>query len=513
MYRKRVAFSHLIHYIFSMSNKKQVPALETRVSQYIRRYGLIPEGEKVLVAVSGGADSVCLLYILLKLQAELHFTLHIAHLNHQLRGEESDKDASFVADLARLLNLPATIEKRNVEAYQAEHRLSLEEAAREVRYGFLAETADRVKAGRAAVGHTLNDQVETILLHIIRGTGTWGLRGLQPYQDMQFSGNRIRVIRPLLEATREETEECCSREGVTPCLDISNLSFSQLRNRVRHELLPLLQDYNPGISRSLLRLSRIVQDDQAFLIQESSRAWDESTRRSGRNIIFDKQRFLKLAPALQRQLLRKAVNELLGTLRDIETRHIEEVMEALSKPSGRRIILPEGLVFSLEYDNYVLGFKPEELAPFPELKGEFDINIEGETEIPGWKISASLQEGGSYTEPECKPDSQEPGIFTACFDKDRVGDKIKVRTRLSGDWFQPLGLGQKKKVGEFMLDAKIPAYWRNRIPIVYTPQQIIWVAGWRIDERVKVTKQTREILCLRMVRQQDGKSGESRENS
>jgi tRNA(Ile)-lysidine synthase len=495
-----------------MVNKKPKTTLEKRVLQFIRRQELIKSGQKVLVAVSGGPDSVCLLNVLAKLRSDLGFTLHIAHLNHQLRGEEAESDEQYVADLAREMKIPATIEKRDVSSYQIEHSLSLEEAAREVRYHFLAQTAQAVEAASVAVGHTLSDQVETILLHIIRGSGTRGLRGLQPSYDLQFSGEQLKVIRPLLEIDRYETGEYCSDLDLMPCLDTSNLSFTILRNRVRQELLPLLETYNPGISESILRISDIAQDDLAFIEAESEKAWQKIVRQEENTLILDKKGFKLLAPALRRQILRKGIEVLLGTLKDIETRHIEEILKVLRKPAGKQISLPEGLIFSVEYDRYLLSFNPQELDPFPPLEGEYEINIPGETRLPGWQIEASVIASNAIDRgtgvPACDLDPV-PGLlksvsnFTACFDQKQLGNKIKIRARLPGDRFQPLGMKESKKVGEFMQDARIPQTWRPKIPIVFSPNQIIWVAGWRIDDRVKVTGKTRQVLCLKMVRCQE----------
>ena len=461
-----------------MASQKRELNLEQRVLGFIRQNRLIEGGQKVLVAVSGGPDSVCLLHTLLSLQTEMNISLHIAHLDHQLRGEESSSDARYVAELARKLEIPVTIEKRDVTSYQTEHHLSLEEAAREVRYRFLAQTAQTVGAARVAVGHTLNDQVETILLHIIRGTGTRGLRGLQPCHTMQFGGNHLTVIRPLLEVKREETEEFCSQLQLKPCQDTSNYSLSPLRNRVRRELLPLLRGYNSGVFESLLRIRRIAQDEQAFLEMETNKAWREVVCLEGQAVLLEKEHFKSLAPALQRQILRRAIDQLLGTLKDIEIRHIEEILEALAKPAGKRIILPEGLVFSIEYDRYMLSLNPEGLIPFPELKGEYKITVPGVTRLPGWRIEAAIKDGESFREGSKSLESRSNDSFTACFDKEQVGAKIKVRARHDGDKFQPLGMDQFKKVGEFMLDARIPRLWRGRIPLVCSPQQIIWVAGW-----------------------------------
>jgi tRNA(Ile)-lysidine synthase len=492
-----------------MNTNIQLMTLNERVLEYIRKNKLIESGQKILVAVSGGQDSVCLLHTLYKLQTELGITLYAAHLNHQLRSQESERDAKFVSELSFSLGIPAIIEKGDVTGYQVQHKLSMEEAAREVRYSFLARVTRKVGADRVAVGHTRSDQAETILLHFIRGTGTTGLRGLQPLHTASFSGQSLTIIRPLLEITRQETEDYCAQAQLIPCQDSSNLSLSLLRNRVRQELLPLLQNYNPGIIDALLRTARIAAEDLDFLEQEASRIWPEIVEKQEKVVILRKKPFKKLAPALQRHLLRRAIDELLGRLKDIETRHIEEILEMLNKPAGRRIDLPEGLVFSNEYDRYLLGFGVSGLSPFPELKGEYDINMPGETLLPGWRIEARILPH------EDLRDIKEFDNFTACLDNRLVGDKIKIRARQNGDWFQPLGMDKPKKVGEFMLDARIPRDWRQNIPVILSGHQVVWVVGWRIDDRVKVTEKTREVLCLRVGRtdEQRGKSRSNRRKS
>jgi len=445
-----------------------------------------------VVAVSGGPDSVCLLHILSSLRNKLGVTLQVAHLNHQLRGADSEADADYVADLARKLGLPATIEKRDVKAYRAQHRLSLEEAAREVRYTFLAEVAESVGADRVAVGHTQNDHIETILMHLIRGSGTRGLRGLLPVSQWRYDGKRLIIIRPLLEVSREETEEYCRCKGLAPRIDASNLRLSLLRNRIRHELLPLLQRYNPRVTEALLRTARIANDDLAFLDSEVARAWQKIAWIEEGVTILDKKGFLKLPTALKRHLLRTAIEKLSGNIKDIEANHIEEIMAGLGKPAGKRITLPDGLIFATEYDRYLLGTDLSALFPFPPLEGEFTLEIPGETRLPGWKVKARI------VSREEIPENTER--FTAYFDLERMGTKLMVRARKFGDRFQPLGMSQPKKLGEFLVDAKIPHDWRDRIPIVGSPEQIVWVVGWRIDERVRVTGKTQKVLWLEFER-------------
>lgn len=487
---------------------------------FIQENQLVSSQHCLLVAVSGGPDSVCLLYILVKLREELGIRLHVAHLNHQLRGAESEADAHYVSDLAHRLDIPATIEQRDVKAYQAQQHISLEEAAREVRYTFLAQAAKSIGANRVAVGHTVDDHIETILMHLIRGTGTKGLRGLQPSSRWQSSGNSLTIIRPLLPVSRWETADYCRNHQLIPRIDASNLSLSPLRNRIRHQLLPLLESYNPQVAEALLRTARIAGDDFAFLDKETTRLWGKIAQKQGNTITLDKKKFLELPPALKRYLLRRVIEDLLGNLKDIESRHIEEIIGALTKPAGKRLSLPGGLTFSIEYDQYLLGSEPAALSPFPVLGAEFPLKLPGETVLPGWRVEATIigpsiakgKSEGALAPSETitpLPLIKEEGIkgiglrnnlFTAYFDLDKTGDKLLVRPRQLGDRFQPLGMSQPKKLGEFMIDSKIPSAWRQRIPLVCSPQHILWVVGWRIDERVKVSDATKQILCLKFER-------------
>jgi tRNA(Ile)-lysidine synthase len=476
-----------------MAKKSKYPqSLEQRVLQFIRQYNLVVDMAPLVVAVSGGADSVCLLHVLLELRDELGVEPHIAHLDHQLRSDDSRADARYVANLARRLGVPATIERRDVRSYHAGQGASLEESAREVRYAFLAEVARAIGANHVATGHTLDDHAETVLMHLIRGTGTGGLRGLQPVSSWQTKAGSLTVVRPLLEVKREETSEYCRRHRLRPRLDISNLSLSPLRNRIRHQLLPLLEDYNPQIVDALVRTAHIVGDDLLLLDELAAQSWRDVVQRQADTFIFDKPGFLGLHVSLQRSLLRGAIGELLGNLKDIEARHIEEVLAGLNLLPGSVLNLPGGLLFSVDYDRYLVGIDKSGLCPFPELTGEFSLKIPGETLIPGWRIEAVIIPPREM--------EREYDDFTAYFRLDRVGSGATVRSRRRGDRFQPLGMGQTKKLGEFMIDARVPRAWRKRVPVVCSAQHIMWVVGWRIDDRLKVTDYAGEVLCLRFRR-------------
>jgi len=485
------------------------------VLHFIQKEHLISSPSCLLVAVSGGPDSVCLLHILAVLREKLGITLHIAHLDHKLRGAESEADARYVSELASRLGITATIEERDVKAYQTRQRISLEEAAREVRYTFLAQVAQAIGAKETAVGHTIDDHIETILMHLIRGTGIKGLQGLQPRTQWQLGENSITIVRPLLQVSQEETADYCRRHRLAPRTDTSNLSLSPLRNRIRHQLLPLLRSYNPQVTEALQRTARIAGDDLGFIDEQCLKLWSKIARKQGDDaIIIDKQQLLESPPVLRRYLLRMSIEKLVGNIKDIEMRHIEDIMGILTKPAGKRLNLPGGLIFSVEYDRYLLTKDQEALSPFPTLEGEFSLKLSGETTLPGWRIEATIIEPpivkgkpeGANAPSETKtplPLDKGKGIglinnnLTAYFDLDKSGDKLWVRSRKRGDRFQPLGMSQSKKLGEFMIDAKIPQAWRGQIPIVCSPQHILWVVGWRIDDRVKVTPQTKQILCLK----------------
>ena len=464
---------------------------EQRVLTYILQKKLVSPGEKLVVAVSGGPDSVCLLHILSRLSRELGIDLHIAHLNHRLRGKESEADAKYVARLAKRLSIPATVASRDVKLYQKKHRLSLEEAAREVRYDFLAAVAKEAGAIKVAVGHTSGDHIETLLMHLIRGSGIRGLRGLNPMSKLIVPGGSLTVIRPLLCLSRKDTVAYCRALKLKPRLDASNLSLEPRRNKVRLRLLPELQKYNPQITQALLRLSRTAADDLDFIETEARRLMKGIISTGKNSVVIKKKDFLALHLALQRQLLRISIELLLGSLKDIEAGHIEDIMEALQKPAGKVVGLPFGINFAIEYERYVLSPDSLSLCPFPALEGEVTLKIPGKTVFSDWQVNAAAITPSAFKAWRSKVDD-----FSACFDFDKVGKKIAVRRRFPGDRFQPLGMAQPKKLNVFMIDTRIPQAWRRRIPIVCSGDNILWVVGFRIDERYKVRPDTKKVLRL-----------------
>jgi tRNA(Ile)-lysidine synthase len=467
--------------------------LPRKVLRFIREHNLVRENELLLVGVSGGPDSICLIHILAGLKDTLGIKLHIAHLNHMLRGAESDADADYVASLAHELGIPATIERREVKTYQKKCRLSLEEAAREVRYAFFLEAARSQGGDVVAVGHTADDQIETILMHLVRGTGLAGLRGMQPLSALRSpEAAELRVVRPLLEVKREETEAYCAAQGLAPRSDSSNLLPNQLRNKIRSQLIPLLRGYNPDIDEALLRMASAADSDLAYIEKEVSRVWSKVVREQPDGIAIDRAEFSKLHPALRRHLVRSVFQHLLGDLRDIESVHIESLLETLTKPVDKKLSLPRGLAFHGNYGFGLLTSQDRLTDSFPAFEGEHRLKIPGETEFYGWRVRGSIINR--------RPKKGSEKELKACFDLDVAGKKLTVRGRRSGDRFQPLGMESPKKLQDFMVDAKIPSAWRDHVPLVCAPQHIIWVVGWRIDHRARVMPSTKCVLCLEFER-------------
>lgn len=491
-----------------------------KVEQTIRRYELLRPKNTVVVAVSGGPDSLCLLHALRTLRERYLLTLHVAHLNHCLRGEESDADAQFVQDLAERWELPATVRTVDVFEIRRQRRGSLEETARQVRYAFLRSVASAVGADRVAVGHNADDQTETVLMHWLRGAGLAGLRGMLPKSSLddlrlgtdQPSPSGMWLIRPLLYVTRAEIEAYCRHHRLVPHYDLSNLDTTYFRNRLRHELIPFLEKYNPNIREVVRRTAEVISADYAVLHAQVERAWQEVARRETEDwIALDLAAWRTLPLGLQRSTLRLAIQKLRRHLRDIGWEHVENALWiARERETGARATLPDGLMLTVDYDEIIVSdtaITPDAVPPYPWMADEeVELALPGITLLgrTGWSVTATLlpTTGEHLQQAECNVDPRQ-----AFLDADQAG-RIVFRKRRAGDRFQPLGMGHKSKsLREFMINAKIPERWRDLIPIAVTGEgeDIVWVVGWRIDERFKVTPATRNVLHLQVTGRRRGR--------
>jgi tRNA(Ile)-lysidine synthase len=475
-----------------------------KVRETIQKHRMFGEGGTIVVGVSGGPDSLCLLHTLKRLQEGLGIALHVGHLEHGIRGEESQADASYVETLAREWQLPVSVEYGDVPAYAAEHGLAVEEAARRVRYSFLGRVAHELGARRIAVGHNADDQVETILMHWMRGSGLGGLRGILPVQvlgtEAWWSGPILRIVRPLLEVPRSEIEAYCQQHDLEPRFDRSNLDLTYHRNRIRHELIPHLESFNPRVRDVLRRSAHVITDDYDYLRLQGLKAWESLAQEIEGTITFPLRPWLDLHPSLQRQLLREAIHRLRKSLRDIDWIHVEQARVGVEeKDTGAKITLPQGLFLFKGYDAFVIG----EDVPWPDLpllmEQELPLNTPGITPLPKsrWQLQAEIMKRTEM--PEEALENEDP--WQAFLDLGRTGKDLILRGRRAGDYFRPLGMGGKgKMLNDFMIDAKIPQHIRDHLPLVVSPQHIVWVTGWRIDERVKITGQTAQVLWLGFVK-------------
>jgi tRNA(Ile)-lysidine synthase len=474
--------------------------------------GVCP-GDAIVVGVSGGPDSLALLHLFVGVREALNLRLHAAHLNHGIRGAESDADAAFVRKVAAAWDVPYTVERADVPAIAAERKLALEEAARQARYTMLARTASEVGAGLVAVGHNADDQAETVLMHLLRGAGLAGLRGMLPrtslsaYHLLEPVEADIVLIRPLLDIPRAEIEAYCAGHGLAPRFDRSNLDTTYFRNRLRHEVMPLLETLIPNLRARLNRTASVLAADHACLQAQTEEAWQRVCAAESRETItLDLAGWRALPLALQRAIIRQAAWRLRATLRDVSFLHVENAVRvARQGPTGARATLPAGLLMRVGYDTLTLAAEDEAPLPpdWPLLAPgeELAIAVGAYHDTPlqdDWTFSINAYEG-ERSGPDWEGLLHDP--WAAPLDADALGERLTLRTRRPGDRFRPQGVGGVQKVSAFMINAKIPAPWRDRVPLLVAESgAIAWVAGWRLDERFLVTEKTRRVALARFGR-------------
>lgn len=466
--------------------------LVRKVRRYIDRHDMIQPGDKVLVAVSGGSDSLTLLGILEEIMPEYRGSLHVFHLDHMMRGESSAKDALFVQAIAASKNIPVTVLYYDVPAYRKENKLSPEEAAREVRHTLMRQVAEEVGADKIAVGHTADDQAETFLMRVIRGTGTDGLRGIPPVNGP--------IIRPLLELWREDTCRYCQDRGLTPCVDESNTDERLTRNKIRRRLLPFIADeFNQSIKDELVREAESVSADIDFLEDATEAAWAGIGNVEGERAELRREDLLDQPLAIRRRLVRRAVKAAAGGLRGIDFRHVGDILEkVVNGQSGSSLRLPGGLIAGREYDIIYIEFGGRTEARKATARRPVVMKIPGITKVAG-DIIIEAATGAMDTNAEL-PVSQDIAII----DAGRLGEKITVRPVKEGDRFHPLGMSGTKKVQDFFVDEKVPRSARTTALVVDSDGAIVWLVGYRLDHRYRVTDATKNTMVLHVRKETGG---------
>lgn len=458
------------------------------VDETIRRHGMLDPGDTVLVGVSGGPDSVALLHALIGLGPRWSLSLVVTHLNHQLRGPTADKEAAFVKALAARLNIPCVIGSKDVRSFSVENRLSIQEAARKARYTFFEETAESCGAEKIALGHQKNDNAESVLMHVLRGTGPKGLAGIPPMRQN-------RIIRPLLDMSRRRILIFLKYHGLEFVQDQSNLDDKYLRNRVRHELIPFLDSrFNANSLQRFTRLASIVRDEEDL--------WDIMVQNAFEDLVIENKddhialsasQLARLHMALLRRLIRHVVMTLTGSLKRLDYNHVGAVVRfiACSGPSGW-LDLPRGIGVARDGDEIRFFVGPRVVKP------EFEHLVlgTGTTRIPEIGKTLRLTE----TDPDRLSASlKQYPTGKAFFDLDTLSFPLLVRGFRQGDRFTPLGMTGSQKVKDFFINRKIPRSKRRAYPLLISEGKIIWVAGERIDNSVRVTQATRRVLQAELL--------------
>lgn len=441
--------------------------LLARVERTVHHQQLFRPGDTLVVALSGGADSAALLDLLTKLPGyDLH--LIVAHLNHCLRGAESDTDQEFCRDLASHHKIPFEFRRIDVKKMASASRLNLEDAGRRARIQFLDDIYTKYAATAVVLAHHADDQAETVLMRLLRGSGMAGLSGMTYRNSHGF-------IRPLLDVTRVEIEQylrCCSLEWRE---DASNSDTVYLRNRIRHQLLPLLEQYNPAIRKSLNSTALILSGDEALLSELTEQAFGEVCRVEEEGIACSVGKLRGLNIALKRRVIRHAFKQLTGTLQAVSLRHINAIFEIIdSDRPNSRLDLPQSVTALREYDRLLI-MRQNKLAS--ETSFELVIPEPGDYQLPS---------GGTMVVKLVSPADFLEDLNSVYFDLDKIPFPLVVRTFRPGDRMVPFGMSGRKKVKDIFIDKKIQLAERRRIPFLLSGDDLIWVAGVSVAERCRI---------------------------
>jgi tRNA(Ile)-lysidine synthase len=462
-------------YIYAMSR-----VMEKTVEDTISRCSMLEKGDTVIVALSGGPDSVCLLHVLEQLRARFSLTLYVAHFNHRLRPEAAE-DEEFAEKTATRMSLPFLSSSADVRSYAKEEGLSIEDAARRLRYEFLLRSAKTVGAKKVAVGHNADDQAETVLMRLIRGSGPHGLAGIPPVRRLG-DARGPRIIRPLLEVWRSDIMRYLAAHKMQYRKDESNDSAEFFRNKIRLQLLPSLEDeYNPKIKQRLAAAASALAIENDFMESEAQIVAEEIIleRKSGW-VVFNATLLASLHSALRKRVLLALTMLAKSDASMLEALHYSEADTILRSGRGR-LDLPGGLKLEVSEGAGLISVRSRSRT---KARKVFDVAIDGSTLITDLGMRIKTTVIAEIKSPDrlvrmCTPNRQ-------YFDLDAVRPPIEVRFRRPGDSFRPLGSGGSKKLKDYFIDRKVPRFLRDCIPLLISNGRIMWVMGYAIDNRYRL---------------------------
>ncbi|WP_053955564.1 tRNA lysidine(34) synthetase TilS [Inediibacterium massiliense] len=449
----------------------------------IQEHKMIQRGDGIVIGVSGGPDSICLLHLLCKIQKEYDLKLYVVHLNHQFRGDAADQDAAYVEKICKKLNIPAFIYTRNVEEYSKDRGITFEEGGREIRYDLFEEVLKKTKSKKIAVAQNMDDQAETVLMRLMRGSGLEGLCAISYVRDEK-------IIRPILDISRYEIEDYCEKNNLHPRIDHTNLETIYTRNRIRLEFIPYIQKYfNPNIKETLSRTANVLREDKNFIEDYQKDVYDIIVKRRDKEICIDKILLKRQHRAIQKRILRQAIWEMVGNLKDIQMKHIQSIINLVEKNNlGNKIDLPRGLWVRIEEEYLIFSIEKKEIEKYDF---EYNINI---GEILYLQETSSEIFSHIMDRKDLKQISKEDHV--KLFDYDKIRGNLVIRNRKDGDRFFPLGMKGSKKLKDFFIDEKIPKQKRDEIPLICDEKEIMWIVGYRVSEKYKIDQDTKKILVM-----------------
>jgi tRNA(Ile)-lysidine synthase len=459
-----------------------------RVKRTIDRYRLLEKGDRLIVGVSGGVDSMVLLHLLNACRETFDLSLIVAHVNHGFRPEESEREAELVEKESDRFRLPFEYGKFNAREFQKMGGLSPQDAARRIRFHFFYDLLRKHYAQKIALGHNADDQVETVLLRLVRGSGLRGLKGILPIRERK-------VIRPLLEVWREEIHSFALEKKIPFLSDSSNLKNDYLRNRIRLSLIPFIErEYQPNFKETLLRTSTILREEDDYLERGTEEAYQKIIHKAGDTLSFKWSEYQSLHRAIQWRVIRKLVERIhdgAGVIEDGGGADVLKVLQNLHPSSPSFLLeLPHGFWIEKRYDVVLLGKKEVK----PSSPFEVDLLCPGHTFIEEIEKEVVIEE----TDRDQFRDYSGPPN-TALMDYENLRFPLKMRNFRPGDRFCPLGVKGTQKLKEFFIDHKVPKFERPSIPLLISEERIAWVVGYRIDERVKITEKTKRVLKVKVV--------------
>ena len=461
--------------------------IRKRFLKFIKEKNIVKSGDKILVGLSGGPDSVCMLNLLCSIRDEEKIEVAAAHINHMLRGEEADKDEEYSKRLCESLGVRFFSKRIDINKYALETGKSSELAGREARYDFFDEIINKINFNKIATAHNANDQAETILMRIMRGTGLEGLGGIPVEREGKY-------IRPILFMKREEVEQYCKENNLNPHIDATNLERIYSRNKVRLDILLYMKNnFNPNIVETINRMALLLQDDNEFIEGEVNKAYKDNCFEKENGIVISKNLF-NIHSAIVTRVIRKALFKINKSNYDMEMKNIEDIIELSNLGTNKRVDLPKDIYAENVYGDIIIR-KKEYIKN--KLSNELTLNkkdiLHNEVIFDEYIINFDVINN--------KDIKQENDELIKKFDYDKINN-VTIRYRKDGDRITPLGMKGSKKLKDIFIDMKIPKEKRDEIPLIQFNDDMSWIVGIKMSDKFKITKETKHILKVSVKRKE-----------